>query len=921
MTKILIVDPIFRGSRLFYSWMAYQAFRTQGFSPRILTRVEYLSDDFSAYFENNDDIDAAIDLPKGFWYGKISDETIIQLVENVARFAGDDATHVHFSGLDEMFPTLLDVLCEKFSEIRAQITFSMVQYDARYHLSGGDGFKKMKSRIRSALQQLPNLYIILLDDRLQHGLFDEFEKQAVIMPDPAPISTAEIGRIESDPTASTLYADFKDEVRVVALGRQSDRKGLPDIIRAARELDQAGKIRLYVSGSLESGQEKLTSPLKELTPRPIVWRDSYVSEAEIRRTYRDAHYVIMPYARSFEGSSGVFSYAAAFKKPVIATEHGCIGYRINEFGLGYVYESGNAAALARLLNCLPSPGSREYLDIQDRVAQYAAAHNMEQFSRRLVGVATDAQQVVKEPIVTVDQNLKTGTPSVLGRGEMLQTRLERMSTAPKSLDYKQVMLFDTSVSSKNIGDQIIMDSIRPLLRYIFPKSIFVNVPTHEYAGTEALKLLDKSEYSFVCGTNLLASHANDYKQWKLQGTDAFTLSDLTLMGVGWWQYQEPPNAYTQFLYRRILSNTTLHSVRDGYTKKQLALAGITNVVNTCCPTTWWLTPRHLARIPKEKQDVVVFTFTDYARNPDVDKAIIEELLKRYSEVYCWLQGANDYEYAQSIGSDSIKYIAPTLEAYAEFLAATECDYVGTRLHGGIRALQAGRRALILAVDNRASEISFDVGLPVVARDNLKGLKLHLENGWDLDIQVPYADINSWIRQFGHADSFRIEDIIDGLVHGFPTQDRPVQRMQSAVRATISGEFRGESYMHYRVHFSDSDTGDELTFLMYRTSNALGITVRPGKDGSPSIEAFEGVEFSNDKFGEYFQIQFRPDDTALATSSDLSKNGGKLLNIFNRYLSTTQNDNSMRIFVRPEIADRNIAKEMLHEVAAEFCRRK
>ena len=34
----LIVDPIFRGSRLFYSWMAFEAFQSAGFEPRILTR-------------------------------------------------------------------------------------------------------------------------------------------------------------------------------------------------------------------------------------------------------------------------------------------------------------------------------------------------------------------------------------------------------------------------------------------------------------------------------------------------------------------------------------------------------------------------------------------------------------------------------------------------------------------------------------------------------------------------------------------------------------------------------------------------------------------------------------------------------------------------------------------------------------------
>ena len=921
MTKILIVDPIFRGSRLFYTWMAHQAFCANGVRPRILTRKEYLSDDFPAYFDNSRDIDAVIDLPKGLWYGKISDEAIFHLLDEVARYVGDEPAHVHFSGLDEMFPTLLDALVERFSESRNPTTFSMVQYDARYHLSSGAGFLKMRSRIRAALQSLPNMYVLLLDDRLEGGLCDEFARQAIIIPDPAPISEEEIEKIRAESASSSLFENVGNEIRVVALGRQSERKGLPDIIRAARELDQSSNIRLYVSGSLEPGQEKLRTPLQELTPHSIVWRDSYVAEAEIRRTYRDSHYVLLPYARSFEGSSGVFSYAAAFGKPLIASDHGCIGYRIKKHGLGYVYPSGNASALAGILKELPSPESREYGEMQDRVAQYESAHNMGEFSRRLADIVTEAQKDVKEPSLLVRKNSKAGGASGANSGTMLQTSLERMSTAPQSLDYKQIMLFDTSVSSKNIGDQIIMESMRPLLRYVFPKSIFVNVPTHEYTGTEALKLIDKSEYSFVCGTNLLASHVNDYKQWKLQGTDAFMLSDLTLMGVGWWQYQDPPNAYTQFLYRRILSDATLHSVRDGYTKKQLALAGITNVINTCCPTTWWLTPKHLETIPKEKRDTVVFTFTDYARNPQADSAIIEELTKRYSEVYCWLQGANDYEYAQSIASTSVKYIAPTLEAYAEFLAATDCDYVGTRLHGGIRALQAGRRALILAVDNRASEISFDIGLPVVARDNLEDLRRHLDNGWDLDIHVPYADINAWIRQFGHSDDFRIESIIDGLIHGFPLDEKSIERTQSPLRATISGEHRGDAYMHYRVQFIDYNSGEELAFLMYRTESVLGITIRPGKDGSPSLDTFGGITFSTDNYGDYFQIQFRQNESGLATSSDVSNNEGRLLKVFDHYLGAAQKDAPMRISVRPEIVDRMAAKAMLHEVAEEFCRRR
>jgi len=937
-TKALIVDPIFRGSRLFYSWMAFRAFRAAGLQPRILTRVEFRSDDFPAYFDSDEAIDPVINLPKGFWYGKIADEQIRELVNAIASRTDDSAaaiTHVHFSGLDEMFPALLDMLAERFAKSDARATFSFVHYDARYLLRDGDGFLKMRARIQSALKRLPGARMLLLDDRLEDALPSAFEKQVIILPDPAPLEPKTIEHIKKLPESSTLYDRDDSRLRVVALGRQSDRKGLPDIIRAARELDQACRTRIYVSGPLEATQEKFREPLLALTPDPLVWRDEYVGEEEIRLTYRDAHYVLLPYDRSFEGSSGVFAYAAAFGKPIIATDHGCVGYRIKRHGLGFVYPAGRPAALARILSALPGPDSREYSKMQTFVSQYENNHNMANFTKRLLNLINDAQKPQRAPIgennMTSIAVARSGgnaakaviAPNAAGQpaAGTLQDSFERLSTAPRHLDYKQIMLFDTAVSSRNLGDQIIMESTRPLLRLIFPKCIFVNAPTHEYTGTEALKLMEKSEYSFVCGTNLLASHANDYKQWKLQGTDAFLLSGLTLLGVGWWQYQERPNAYTQFLYNRILSDTAMHSVRDGYTKKQLTAAGVTNVLNTCCPTTWWLTKRHLASIPREKQDVVVFTFTDYARNLEADNAITAELAQRYRKVYCWLQGSNDYEYAQSLQSNSIEYIAPSIEAYAEFLEVTDCDYVGTRLHAGIRALQAGRRALILAVDNRATEIANDIGLPVIARDNIDAIKRTLDRGWDLDICVPYPAINAWVRQFGHSHNFDIEPLVDQLIHKLPVEPHTPASAARPILVTISGELKRDTYMHYQVQCRDQLRGDELSFLVFRTDHALGVTIRPSNQRVPSTGFLDGLSLQCDKYGELLQITFPPDKDEITANTDMGGNDGKLFDELERYFSAAGENGAARVIVRPGVEDKMEARALLQAVAAEFLRRR
>ena len=51
--------------------------------------------------------------------------------------------------------------------------------------------------------------------------------------------------------------------------------------------------------------------------------------------------------------------------------------------------------------------------------------------------------------------------------------------------------------------------------------------------------------------------------------------------------------------------------------------------------------------------------------------------------------------------------------------------VGTRLHAGIRALQKGNQALILSVDNRATEINKDINIPVISRFDLAQIEIAL----------------------------------------------------------------------------------------------------------------------------------------------------------------------------------------------------
>jgi polysaccharide pyruvyl transferase WcaK-like protein len=320
----------------------------------------------------------------------------------------------------------------------------------------------------------------------------------------------------------------------------------------------------------------------------------------------------------------------------------------------------------------------------------------------------------------------------------------------KTESYPQIGLVNPSIGTANLGDLIIYDAVYRHLRAIFPTSFLVSFPSHFHTSYDAKLKMAANDYLFVGGTNLLSSEMNNYYQWKLDPSDQFYLRNKNiLMGVGWWQYQEKPNKYTARLLKTVLSADRMHSVRDGYTKGMLNQIGIGNVVNTACPTMWDLSPEHCAGIKKEKAKSVVTTLTYYNANEQDDRMLLETLSGKYEEVFLWIQGIDDLSYLKTIYPDyhKIKLIAPTLEAYDEVLQNPDIEYVGTRLHAGIRALQKKRRTLILAVDNRAIEIGKDTNLNVIPRKEIRESGFFIDHSYTTEIRLPVKEIHLWKSQF------------------------------------------------------------------------------------------------------------------------------------------------------------------------------
>ena len=189
---------------------------------------------------------------------------------------------------------------------------------------------------------------------------------------------------------------------------------------------------------------------------------------------------------------------------------------------------------------------------------------------------------------------------------------------------KRAVVLDTSVASTNVGDQIIMEAVRAGLREPLEGALVTTVASHDRMGPKGRGLIKKADLVVAGGSNLISSHMWIRAVWKLGLRDAFIDMNTVLMGVGWYQHQRKPDPYTAWLLKRVLHPTALHSVRDSHAQAMLASIGITNVINTGCPTLWKLSGRGAAVFPRERAREVVTTLNSYIPDREADRRLIRQ---------------------------------------------------------------------------------------------------------------------------------------------------------------------------------------------------------------------------------------------------------------------------------------------------------
>lgn len=324
---------------------------------------------------------------------------------------------------------------------------------------------------------------------------------------------------------------------------------------------------------------------------------------------------------------------------------------------------------------------------------------------------------------------------------------------------KKILLLDPSIATGNIGDEIIMECVDQELAFLTNGNFVYHLPTHlppfhSYATwirSCVAQGYGRCDYKFAGGSNLLVKNMlSYYPQWNINIFNYKPLTGTILVGVGAGA-DEKSNSYTSRLYRHVLHADYFHSVRDERSREYVESLGL-KAINTGCVTMWKLTPEFCREIPRKKASRCVFTLTGTPAGKPVretDQQLVDILKANYDTVYFWIQGDLDWAYFQRLErTEGIHIVPPSKEAYHRLLCEDDLDYVGTRLHGGVYAMRHKKRAIIIAIDERARAINTANNLNCIERSRIaEELEPMIRSEFETRIVMPFDQIEKWRSQF------------------------------------------------------------------------------------------------------------------------------------------------------------------------------
>lgn len=324
-----------------------------------------------------------------------------------------------------------------------------------------------------------------------------------------------------------------------------------------------------------------------------------------------------------------------------------------------------------------------------------------------------------------------------------------------------VVVFNTAIGTSNNGDYIIynsaIDALRPLLDNSFVMEFGSHLKNlgliHYMTNSFKCRFANNCDYKFVLGTNLLSpTILKHYPQWPIMPLERRLYRDCIMMGVGLTKDAKQPSLITKSIYSQIMRRDIIHSVREDNAKAVLEKIPGVKAINTGCPSLWPLDSEKCQRIPKGKAKNAIISVSGYGNQTNLvaDQRLVEIVEKNYDKVYIWGQTTEDIAYFNRLRHTKDAQAVYSLRQFGDICTNGNVDYIGTRLHGAVFAMQHDVRAINIIIDHRAREFNRINNINAVFRENIDELEDYINHDIVTNIRLNEEGIRNWLGQFPYC---------------------------------------------------------------------------------------------------------------------------------------------------------------------------
>lgn len=321
MSRLIVIDPILRGSRLHYTQLAANGL-TSNYNVVVLgRRGEVFEGEGTTYY-------GVFVLPESFWYGRVGFFNFLRLAKFLFSLKCIEDDRIYFSGLNEWMPWF--VLVSLILRVK-KIKTVAIDYEGKYWVEDkNNNPRKILGRLsRKALTWMKAVKIGILDERAP----PHASRKVFFIPDP--------------PIFNKKYEEQKfnktnpNKVSFLTFGVQSERKGirlLEELVSNHADVLVEHNIFIKCIGVLGEEVRELEERLRLSSGNGCFeWIPEYISEERLEEEASKVDFILLPYHPMFEGSSGILAHACLWGRPILATTHGVVGYRVKRFFLGDVF--------------------------------------------------------------------------------------------------------------------------------------------------------------------------------------------------------------------------------------------------------------------------------------------------------------------------------------------------------------------------------------------------------------------------------------------------------------------------------------------------------------------------------------------------------------------------------------------------------